>query len=298
MKQGVSRHSDGSWLRNQPGSRRKTEASGIMSALGDAILARYHTARILAKSGASLRGIILYPIRHRLPNPRNQVDLKIGLSITCPLSEPISLMFEDIWVKRCYAPGEFKISAGDTVVDIGANLGVFSVWAATRAPGVRVIALEPSPRMFHFLEQNLSRNGLTQVTAIQAACGGHRGTGVLYSRGFEGGNSLYSRDLVGSVFHPLAEVEIITLDDIFMRHAVEVCSLLKLSCVGAEYDILFNASENTLRRIENISMEYHLGLNDHSVHDMVGFLEQRGFQVMHTPPYDEECGYLYGSRRA
>lgn len=268
----------------------------MMGVLAQGIRARYKTARMLIRGGASLLSVVFYPIRHRLPSPRHQIDLRTGLSIISPLSEPLALQFEDIWVRQCYTPSDFKVAPGDIVVDIGANLGVFSMWAATRAQGVRVIALEPSPRMFHFLLQNLSRNGLRQVVAVQAACGGETGTAVLYSRGFEGGNSLYSRDNAGRVFRPMGLVEVLTLDDVFRRYQVNVCNLLKLSCVGAEYEILFNASEDTLRGIRKISMEYHLGLTDHCPEEMRVFLGHRGFHVTYTSPYDEECGWLYASR--
>ena len=261
------------------------------------MIARYEKAMILAKGGASLRGILLYPLRHRLATPRNQIDLKTGLSIVSPMEEPLIYLFEEIWVGHAYTPPDFNVEPGDTVVDIGANIGVFSMWAAARAQRVRVISLEPSPGMFHCLQQNLSRNGLHQVIAVQAACGGHNGTAVLYSRGFEGGNSLYSRDIAGSVFRPLTRVEVLTLDEVFRRYQVETCSLLKLDCEGAEYEILFKASEATLRNVRRVSMEYHLGLNDHCLEEMVVFLEEQDFGVTYTPPYDEECGYLYASRQ-
>jgi FkbM family methyltransferase len=267
-----------------------------MSALARAVLDRYKTCRILVKGGASLRGIMLYPLRHRLPAPLHQIDLKTGLSIVSPMEEPLVHIFEDIWLNQCYTPGDFKIDPGDTVVDIGANLGIFSVWAATRAKGVRVISLEPSPRMFRFLLQNLSRNGLRQVVAVQAACGGETGTAVLYSYGFEEGNSLYPRNIRGKVFRPQDQVEVLTLDDVFRRHEVEVCNLLKLNCEGGEYEILLKASKETLRRVRKMSMVYHLGLHDHGPEEMVGFLRQHGFEVTYSPPYDELGGYLYARR--
>jgi hypothetical protein len=116
-----------------------------MSAFARGILDRYKTAGILVKGGASLPGIMLYPLRHRLPVPRHQIDLKIGLSIVSPMEEPLVRAFEDIWVNQCYTPSGFTIVRQDTVVDIGANLGVFSMWAATRAEGVRVILLRAIP---------------------------------------------------------------------------------------------------------------------------------------------------------
>jgi len=268
-----------------------------MSALARGILDRYKTARILVKGGASLRGIMLYPLRHRLPTPRHQIDLKRGLSIVSPMEEPLVHTFEDIWLNQCFTPHGFEVKPGDTVVDIGANLGVFSVWAATRAQGVRVISLEPSSRMFRLLIQNLSRNGLGQVVAVQAACGGETGTAVLYSYGLEEGSSLRPRNIRGKVFRPQDRVDVLTLDDIFRRHQVEVCNLLKLNCEGGEYEILLKAPKETLRRVRKISMVYHLGLHNYCPDQIVAGLRQHGFEVNHTPPYDELGGYLYAKRQ-
>ena len=108
---------------------------------------------------------------------------------------------------------------------------------------------------------------------------------------------MYSRDNANREFSPLCRVEVQSLDDVFRNHGIEFCNLLKLSCVGAEYEILLKASEDTLLRIGTISMEYHLGLSEHSIEEMVDFLAFQGYEAVYTPPYDEECGYCYASRR-
>jgi len=266
------------------------------------VVGRFRTAKILIKGGASLWGVMLYPLRHRSSIPRHQIDLKMGFSITSPMEEPLVHAFEDIWINRCFTPEGFEIKSGDTVVDVGANLGVFSVWAATRAQGVRVISLEPSRRMFSLLIQNLSRNDLCQVGAVQAACGGETGKAILYSYGSEysygpeEGNSLYPRKIRGKVFCPQDQVEVLTLNDVFRRHQVDVCNLLKLNCEGSEYEILLKASQETLRQVMKISMIYHLGLLNHHPGEIVVCLRQNGFEVKCNPPYDELGGYLYASR--
>jgi FkbM family methyltransferase len=207
-------------------------------------------------------------------------------------------LFGEVWISRCYTPACFDVAAGDTVVDIGANVGVFTLWAASRDPHVRVIALEPSLRICDFLRRNVCANGLDNVTVIQAAAGGQKGEAILYSRGPEAWNTLYCRDNFGSMFRPLARTEVVTLDDLFDRFAVWKCSLLKLDCEGAEYEVLLNARPETLNRIGNIAMEYHVGLNEHSPEELVAFLESHGFAVECLPLIDQECGYLYARRRA
>ncbi len=250
----------------------------------------------LLKSGVTLGSVLLYPLRRRLPgNPEKRFKLKDGISISLPDAAPLVLVFKEIWIDRCYT-SRFSLPPGATIVDIGANAGVFTLWAL-KGGAARVIAVEPSPRMCEYLSRNVLSNGFSNVTVVQAACGGRTGETVLYSRGSEGLNSLYCRDLLGSEFQPLCRTPMLTLGDIFSRYGVETCHLLKVDCEGAEYDILLNARDGTLNRIERIAMEYHVGLNDHDPEELVSFLQAHGFQTEKTPLLDPEGGYLYATRR-
>jgi len=250
----------------------------------------------LLENGVTLGSVLLYPLRRRRSrNPEKRLKLKGGISISSPDTAPLLYVFQEIWIDGCYTR-RFEVPPGATVVDIGANAGVFTLWAL-KGGAARVIAVEPSPRMCEYLSRNVSSNGFSNVTVIQAACGGRTGETVLYSRGDEGLNSLYCRDVLGSTFQPLCRTPVLTLEDIFSRYGVETCHLLKLDCEGAEYEILLNTREDTLNRIEMITMEYHVGLNDHDPEELVSFLEAHGFSAEKTPLLDPEGGYLYATRR-
>ena len=49
-----------------------------------------------------------------------------------------------------------NLSSGDVVIDVGAHIGCFSISVAQRFPQVTVVALEPLPSNFHFLQVSLS----------------------------------------------------------------------------------------------------------------------------------------------
>jgi FkbM family methyltransferase len=251
----------------------------------------------LHKGGMTLGSILLFPFRHRFLHPRCEVTSKNGVTIVSPPEEPLLSMFLDIWVTSCYAPCPLDLPRGATVIDVGAHVGLFALWVAASHPEARVIALEPAPGICGFLRDNVSRNRLENITVVQAACGGRRGEELLYSRGPGAMNTFYARDLYGSQFRPLGRTLVLTLDDVFERFAVESCAFLKLDCEGAEYEILLNASAATLRKVERISLEYHIGLNDHAPQELVDFLASRGFEVTLLPPQDVESGYLHAGRR-
>jgi FkbM family methyltransferase len=250
------------------------------------------------QAGASLGGVLLYPIRRRSASPRHQIDVRGGIVLVSPPDEPILPMFQRIWGRRVYVPQGYEIQPGDTVIDVGANVGVFSVWAASRAPGVRVISLEPSPRICRYLRENVRRNALEGITVFEAACGGKTGRATLYSQGYETNNSLYGRDLWGEQYEARYEVDVMTLEQVLDQGGIGRCDLLKMNCEGGEYDTLFNCPAPALARIRRIAMEYHIGRQDRSPDMVAELLRATGFEVRMLPLHDAEGGYMYATRAA
>jgi FkbM family methyltransferase len=241
---------------------------------------------------------LLYPLRRRLPRGQNRLDLTTGDSLVSPAEEPLIALFDEIWIRESYRPAAWTPTDGATIIDAGANVGVFSLWAARRLGAVCIVAIEPSLRMANALRANLERNDLEQVTVLEAALGGQRREAVLYRRGAEVMDTLFERDNHGSQFQAVGNVNVVTLDDVFTMVQIDRCDLLKLDCEGAEYETLFSVSEDTLARVDCIAAEYHLGLNEHEPRSLQRFLENKGFSVTRFDPLDEESGYLHASRQA
>jgi FkbM family methyltransferase len=259
----------------------------------------------LVAGGVRRTSALCYPIRRRLLRPENRIVLTSGDSLVSPVDEPLLALFDEIWVRQCYlptawtpAPGTGTYPVGPVVVDVGANVGVFSLWAARCLSAEHVVAIEPSPRMAGALRANLERNDVEQVTVLEVALGGERRDGVLYRRGAEVMDTLFQQDNYGSHFESAGNVKIVTLEDVFAMFEIDRCDLLKLDCEGAEYEILFGVSDDTLARVRHIAAEYHVGLNEHEPGSLQRFLEDRGFAVTCFDPLDEESGYLHASRRA
>src|SRR6202034_877959 len=75
---------------------------------------------------------------------------------------------------------------GDLFIDVGANVGTYTLWAAEH--GAEVIALEPAADTFALLRENIALNH-SEVTALQVAAGDHCGT-ARFTAGLDAGNSL------------------------------------------------------------------------------------------------------------
>src|ERR1700683_4668955 len=77
----------------------------------------------------------------------------------------------EIFKRGRYVHPGFELRPSDTVVDIGGNIGVFVLWAAPQVPQGSIVSVEPNPVSLGCLKLNIQRNGLGNVTAMQAAAG-------------------------------------------------------------------------------------------------------------------------------
>jgi len=173
------------------------------------------------------------------------------------LSTNILLMIRETWVDHAYTPPGFEISEDETIVDVGANIGVFSLFASQCAPTGRVIAYEPIPDVFGLLKRNLMLNQAGNVRAHRTGVLGQRGSArIWYNPINVGGHSIYATRV--GVQHPVdVSVEFITLDDIFSSNGLHVIDLLKFDCEGSEYSIFEGCSNAALRKVKRIAVEYH-----------------------------------------
>ena len=207
--------------------------------------------------------------------------------------------FMDAWiVKETYLDRTYEhygaaLQPGWTVIDIGAFLGDFAVFAAQRVADGRVYAFEPVPDSYRLLRQNLELNRAAQVTAYPLAIAGKRGPRTLYVfPNHAEQNSVVPSRMSGA--RTAVTVEGITLPDIFAMLALDRCDFLKLDCEGAEYEILFDAPPELFTRITHICLEYHDGVTTNSHADLMRFFGDLGLQAYHYPsPVQPNEGFIH-----
>lgn len=187
--------------------------------------------------------------------------------------------FYETVIRRDYLQGGVELKPGQTVIDIGANIGGFALVAAQAVgDSGRVIAVEPERHTFDRLERNIAHNGFEQVTALKLAVGGAPGETMLYTFG----NPLMSSIVPDESDAPPPEgaqvVEVVTLNQLIEQQQVERCDLLKMDCEGAEYDIIDSLDAATAERIGRIVMETH-PVEGRTVNGLTKRLESLGFEV-------------------
>jgi FkbM family methyltransferase len=145
---------------------------------------------------------------------------------------------------------EALIAPGDTVVDIGANIGEHTLRAAWRTgPTGRVFAFEPQPTVYDTLARNIAANGFQdRVTAICAAVSDHAGDGELYLPEASDNSGLATLEaLTPRIGAPAARtvvtrVPLVRLDDVLAEHGRPV-SVVKVDVEGHELAALAGAAQ-------------------------------------------------------
>ena len=170
----------------------------------------------------------------------------------------------------------FKILEYDTVVDIGAHVGYFTLYATKKAKKGKIISYEPSKKSFEILEKNIEMNKFSNIKLENLAVSKIHGKALLHTSDIdEISNSLYDLNKNCEV----EEVETTTLNDIFLKHKLEKIDFLKMDCEGAEYEIIMNASSLILDKIQKISAEIHEEMVPYSKEVIIEKLKNHGFNV-------------------
>jgi FkbM family methyltransferase len=154
------------------------------------------------------------------------------------------ISFWEIWHENCY--DAMAVDRPRCVVDVGANIGVFSLYQSMLKRAEQVIAFEPSPDVFPRLVKNIEINGIKNVRAVNAAVGNESGT-LSFSESRVSANSRVSET-------GLIKVPCVRLDD--ELRDVHSIDFLKIDTEGYETHVLRGACE-TLKKTERIALELH-----------------------------------------
>jgi FkbM family methyltransferase len=217
--------------------------------------------------------------------------LRNGMAFCCPANHPLLQMAEEIFHAKLYTPDGWDLGAGGVVVDIGANIGVFSLLAAGRQ-GRRVFAFEPHPENIRFLRRNLSANQLVNVTVCESAVSDLSGWQRLYVNTNPAGHSLYATGAVNGGSYDV-RIPTTTLPEIMDTHHLDRVDFLKIDCEGSEGAILLSTPAAYLKRIGRLAIEFHDNVSA-IVHDQIqALLEQHGFHTALRWDVATPFGFLY-----
>lgn len=233
-------------------------------------------------------------LRHRvLPRPRglelrkqivslvhdeyslNPVEEKHAFGLEICLNREDWMLASSIARLGCWDLGGTKLflkvlRRGDLVVDIGANIGWFTLLSSkiVGKEGI-VISFEPNPSSFQYLKRSIEKNNLNQVRAFSEAISNFDGVSTLQMSPMPGQDSL-ARNYGGQNI----SVQCRKLDTVAQDMDIAKIDLLKVDVEGAEPDVILGAKRLLdERRIKRIYMEWNPEAWEHRS-DVLGNLFQ------------------------
>jgi FkbM family methyltransferase len=218
----------------------------------------------------------------RLFGPSLLVELEPGLFI-----RPLGLSAVEVGIIRrgMFEPETVRafaalLAPGMTVLDVGANVGQFTLVAARRlGPTGRVHAFEPTPELVAHVLSNLELNGLDNVVVNEVAVSDATGHAVLHlvEADDPGVNSIVNRSPGARTL----EVPTVSLDDYLAERGVGPVDVIKIDIEGAEMPALRGARDLlTGDDSPVLVLEFHpttLGYSGHSPDDLLGLLNSNGY---------------------
>ena len=156
-----------------------------------------------------------------------------------------------------------------TIVDVGANIGLFSLWAWNLFPEATIHSYEPNPKLFSSLSSNLRT---TSVIIHKAGVGSKNHNAQMKEMS---DSRLSTVDLDHS-----GNIKVVSLSSV-LNDIGGTIDLLKMDCEGAEWDILKDVT--AFKNIRSIRMEYHL-IDSWRFDDLHLQLANLGFKLTHHYP--------------
>ena len=209
-----------------------------------------------------------YRVMHRIsrrPPPAFRIRMPEelgGYEFLCNLRDTISreVCFTGRYEPQKTALVRSILRSGMSFVDVGANWGYFTLLAAGLvSPQGRVLSIEPDPRLFSILKDNINRNHLNHITSLQVAAASEPGTLVLAGYDQDGENFGVSRIVANNdeVRHSF-QVDADSLDRILEQQKLKSPDLMKMDIEGAEVFAL-PGLEKSLgeRRVKRLLLELH-----------------------------------------
>lgn len=228
----------------------------------------------------------------RLPNGWKVLQLNSGET---------SLQYRDIVQSRAYLRYGLRVERGAVVFDVGANIGMSCLSFHAEAPGVRIFAFEPAPKLLAPLRANMLAHGV-DARVVACALGRTRGHAeftyyphvnvmtsmyadpdrdmqvtrtFLVNSGFDASDVEDLLDGLHATESFTAEVR--TVSDVVAEFGVERIDLLKVNVEKAESDVLAGIADDDWPKVRQLTMQVHdLRV---PVDEVAAQLAARGFAV-------------------
>jgi len=231
-----------------------------------------------------------------------KVDLKFNfasLQVSLPDQAGESVLAE-IFKEREYKISEAAIAqAKHPILDVGAHVGLFSLYARLLNPNVEILAIEPEEKNFKILKENIKQNKLNRIKAFNVALGGRTEKKSLFISLDSHNHRLESAPESNQKEEALSSqpVQVFSFRDFLDQEKINFISLLKMDIEGGEYDVFSAFMPADFARVGAVVMEYH---NYGGMHykEIETQLRENGFGVQIFPSkFDKSMGFIFAKNK-
>ena len=220
-----------------------------------------------------------------------QVRTRTGVTLCYRLNRGDLQSIREVWFEEAYRL-PFPVPGG-VLLDLGANIGLTSLWLAKRYPFTRIVAVEPEPSNAALVRQNFELNGI-QADVLEAAIGARVGTATF---------QVCRNSNQGKLSESGVLVSMVSVDFILEKFTLPQLDLVKVDIEGGEQE-LFGGPTAWLDHTKALIIEFHPTIVDYL--RLTKLVENRGFDYIRANtvfPNNMDCfkrssGNVLGRDRA
>jgi FkbM family methyltransferase len=233
-------------------------------------------------------------------SPWIKLDLPYGIKCLYNASNGISGSITSIiFRKDCFLLDYYKPRKGDTIVDVGAYVGLYSILSSNLVGNDgSIYAIEPEPQTFSLLIRNLRLNDLNNVLLLNSALSDKTGEAPFYvPKGSTAGSSFHLQHLKAQKIKDYTEikVKVQTFDNLLASSNLRHVDIMKVDVEGAELSVLHGA-DNSLAEgsVAKLVIEVHKTVN--KLVALRKFLKARGYVIEGCFDLNEYVAMLYARK--
>jgi FkbM family methyltransferase len=170
------------------------------------------------------------------------------------------------------------------IFDVGANIGLYSLLAASVNPKAAIHAFEPTPELINAISENVRVNHVTNINVNQVAVGSVSGNAYLHSCKGEGGTNEGMNYVTSESLGETDEVTAtVSIDDYCRDRNISSIDLMKMDIEGGEYDALLGArrmlDSGAIKCLFIELVEWAAQRSGHTTRDIMTILLESGYKV-------------------